>query len=152
MAAEQSDALAYQRARFATRLPLGYLYSPGHYWIGRQEEHLWRVGFTKFGSRMLGEMVDYGFDTEVGSPIRTGQVIGWIEGFKALSEVFCVGGGQFGGANPALEDDPTVINRDPYDAGWLYLIRGEPDSTCIDVHAYAELLNRTIDKLLERSC
>ncbi len=101
---------------------------------------------------MLGEMVDYGFDTAAGSPVSPGQAIGWIEGFKALSDVFCVGKGEFAGLNPALEGDITLVNRDPYGAGWLYMITGEPDSTCMDVRAYAGLLDRTIDKFLERNC
>lgn len=144
------NALPYQRARFATELPISYLYSPDHFWIGRTAEQTWRVGLTKFGSRMLGEMVDYGFEVGLGTAVTSRQVIGWIEGFKALSELFCVAAGEFIGPNPALEQNITIVNRDPYGAGWLYAVRGNPDSTCMDVQAYAQLLDRTIDQFLQK--
>jgi len=81
------DILEYQRARFTARLPSAYLYTPGHFWIARAGS-LWRIGLTKFASRILGETVDYGFDLESGAPLSSGQVIGWIEGFKAVSSLF----------------------------------------------------------------
>jgi glycine cleavage system H protein len=146
----EANALPYKRARFATQLPMAHLYSPGHHWIGQTDEQTWRVGLTKFGSRMLGEMVDYGFEAGLGTAVTPGQVIGWIEGFKALSELVCVVAGEFVGPNPALEQNIILINRDPYGDGWLYAVRGNPDPTCMDVHAYAQLLDRTIDQLLQK--
>ncbi|HWH69438.1 MAG TPA: hypothetical protein VNT26_08620, partial [Candidatus Sulfotelmatobacter sp.] len=100
---------------------------------------------------MLGEMVDYGFELQPNAPVASGQVIGWIEGFKARSDLFCVAEGRFLGANPALEANPALINQDPYGAGWLYAVRGQPDATCVDVHGYVELLNQTIDRMLEKT-
>ncbi len=148
MDSEQPKCLAYKRARFATQLPLTYVYSPGHFWADRLGDAVCRVGLTKFGSRMLGEMVDYGFEAVPGSQVAPGQVIGWIEGFKAISELFCIGSGEFAAPNPALEKNITLVNQDPYGAGWLYEIKGQPDSNCLDVYAYAHLLDQTIDKLL----
>lgn len=148
---EQLSFLPYQRARFATQLPVAYRYSLGHYWIARQDPQVWRVGLTKFGSRLIGEMVDYGFDATPGSLVTPGKVIGWIEGFKAIADLFCVGLGEFAGINPALDNDIVAVNRDPYGAGWLYAIKGEPDSTCMNVQAYAALLDRTIDKLRDKT-
>ena len=54
------------------------------------------------------------------------------------------------GGNPALKDKIDLVNKDPYGAGWLYLIKGTPDSRCLDVHGYEALLNKTIDKILEK--
>jgi len=150
MDSERPATLLYKRARFSTQLPTAYLYSPGHFWIARPEDRVCRIGLTKFGSRMLGEMVDYGFDAGPGTQVTAGQVIGWIEGFKALSELFCVASGEFQGPNPGLEADITLVNKDPYGAGWLYAIRGQPDPACIDADAYARLLDQTIDKLLKK--
>lgn len=148
---EHSDpkALPYKRARFVTQLPTSFLYSPSHYWIARQDDGLWRVGLTKFASRMLGEMVDYGVEVAAGNAVSSGQAIGWVEGFKALSDVFCIADGQFAGANPALESDVTLVNQDPQGAGWLYAVRGQPDATCVDAHGYAAVLDQTIDRFLE---
>ncbi len=150
MHSELPACLDYRRARFATQLPLAYLYSPGHFWIAHHQAGIWRVGLTKFASRMLGEMVDYGFEPAPGAKVLPGQAIGWIEGFKALSELFCIGSGEFAGPNPALEQNITQVNQDPYGAGWLYAIKGAPDTTCMDVQHYARLLDRTIDELVRK--
>ena len=150
MSAEQSKTSEYRRARFVTSLPRDYYYSASHFWIARQQDQTWRIGLTKFASRMLGEMVDYGFEVQLDAPVHSGQAIGWIEGFKAVSDVFCIAEGRFTGANPALEQDITLINQDPYGAGWLYAVKGQPDATCVDVNGYAKILDQTIDNLLEK--
>jgi glycine cleavage system H protein len=143
-----SDTLLYRRARFVAQFPRAYRYSPAHFWIAPCGEHLWRVGLTKFGSRMLGEIVDYGFEAQRGARISRGETLGWIEGFKAVSELFCIADGEFVGPNPALEKEATLVNRDPHGAGWLYAIHGEPDPGCTDAEAYARLLDQAIDHLL----
>jgi len=150
VATEPLKTLHYKRSRFATQLPVDYLYSPSHCWIGKQEGDLWRVGLTKFAVRMLGDMVDHLFEIEPDTPVVPGQIIGWVEGFKAISDVFCIADGNFAGANPLLKEQITLINKDPYGAGWLYLVKGRPDSRCVDVHAYRTILDKTIDKILER--
>ena len=150
VATEPLKTLHYKRSRFATQLPVDYLYSPSHCWIEKQEGDLWRVGLTKFAVRMLGDMVDHRFEIEPDTPVAPGQIIGWVEGFKAISDVFCVADGNFAGANPLLKEQITLINKDPYGGGWLYLVKGRPDSKCVDVHAYRAILDKTIDKILER--
>lgn len=149
MQAEPSEMLFYKRARFVTQLPRCYRYTPSHFWIGPQGDGLWRVGLTKFATRMLGETVDYGFEIALDSPVAAGQVIGWIEGFKALSDLFCVASGRFAGANPGLETQASLVNEDPYGAGWLYAVRGEPDLGSLDVDGYAAVLDQTIDRILK---
>src|SRR5947207_12546597 len=95
--------LRYKRSHFVTQLPVDYLYSPSHSWIARQEDGLWRVGFTKFAVRMLGEMVDHGFEAAPKRLVEPGQIIGWVEGFKAISDLFCIARGEFIGGNPELK-------------------------------------------------
>jgi glycine cleavage system H protein len=150
MGADQPKTLHYKRSRFVTQLPLGYLYSPSHFWIARQEGGLWRVGLTKFATRMLGEMVDHGFEVQPETAVTPGQIVGWVEGFKAISDVFCIAEGNFAGVNPALKEDITLINKQPYNSGWLYEVRGSPDSKCVDVYGYRGILDKTIDRILEQ--
>ena len=150
METRMPKTLHYKRSRFATHLPVDYLYSPSHGWIAQQEGDLWRVGFTKFAVRMLGDMVDHGFEIEPGAPVQPGQIVGWIEGFKAISDLFCIAEGQFAGPNPLLKEKITLVNKDPYGEGWLYMVKGKPDSKCVDVHGYRAILDRTIDKILEK--
>jgi len=149
----QPDApkfLHYKRSRFSTQLPVDFRYSPSHYWIALQQPGRWRVGLTKFATRMLGEMVDFNLETEPSAAVDPGQILGWIEGFKAISDVFCIARGRFAGPNPLLKEKITLINQDPYGTGWLYAVQGEPDAKCMDVHSYRQLLDKTIDKILEQ--
>ena len=150
MEADRPKTLHYKRSHFVTQLPVDYLYSPSHCWAAAQGEDLWRVGFTKFAVRMLGEMVDHSFDTEPGTDVRAGQVLGWIEGFKAITDLYCVADGIFDGTNPELKQKITIVNSDPYGDGWLYQVRGRPDARCLGVEAYRDLLDKTIGRILEK--
>jgi glycine cleavage system H protein len=150
MGTERPEVLRYQRARFTTQLPGDYLYSPAHLWIARQRGNIWRAGLTKFATRGLGEVVEHGFTVELHAPVCAGGVIGWVEGFKAISDILCLVEGRFAGANPALKDSIGLINQDPYGAGWLYAVKGKPGGECVDVRAYAKLLDQSIDECLKR--
>ena len=140
--------LHYKRSHFVTQLPVDHLYSPSHAWAASAGGNHWRVGLTKFATRMLGEMVDHGFEVEPGAAVQCGQIIGWVEGFKAISDLFCVVEGGFLGSNAALKERISLISKDPYQKGWRYEVNGRPDTKCLDVHAYRDLLDKTIDRIL----
>lgn len=144
------STILYQRATFVTQLPTGHLYSPSHCWLARSGDARWRVGFTKFALRMLGELVDVQFEAAPGSPVQPGDIVGSIEGFKALSDLYCVGRGTFAAGNPALREGLDGLARRPYDDGWLYEFDGEPDPRCLPVEGYQQLLDATIDRILEK--
>ncbi len=142
--------IPYNRSRFSTRLLEDRLYTAGHSWLEREDEEVWRVGFTKFAVRMLGEIVELGFETEPGATVETGQVIGWLEGFKAVTDMYSPLAGRFEGFNPAVDERATLLSNDPYRRGWLFRVRGQPGDDCLDVHGYIALLDTTIDKMLGR--
>lgn len=150
MQPEKPKTIHYKRSHFATQLPVDFLYTPSHAWLARQPEGAWRVGLTRFATRMLGHMVDHGIETAAGTAVQHGQIIGWVEGFKAISDLYCVVAGEFLGSNAELKQKLSLVDKDCYDAGWLYAARGEPDSKCMDVQAYRTLLDATIDKILEK--
>ncbi|HXE56303.1 MAG TPA: glycine cleavage system protein H [Tepidisphaeraceae bacterium] len=145
--APAGPVISYKRSRFSTRLPIDRRYVASHFWLAEVEPGLWRVGFTRFATRMLGDLVEHGFEVIPHDPIRVGQTIGWVEGFKALTDLYSVAEGTFEGGNPDLERDTTLIDKDPYSRGWLYLVRGTPDPNSVDVHGYIRLLDATIDKM-----
>ena len=130
------------------QLPVDYRYAPSHAWAGPAGDGRWRVGLTKFATRMLGEMVDHGFEVEAGTAVAPGQIVGWVEGFKAISDLFCIGAGEFLGRNEALKENIKLISKEPYTSGWLYEIQGQLDEKCMDVEAYRDLLDKTIDRIL----
>jgi glycine cleavage system H protein len=142
--------ISYKRSRFSTRLPTDRLYTPAHFWVKEEEPGVWKVGFTKFATRMLGDFVELGFAVQPGERMEVGQTIGWVEGFKALTDLYSVFAGEFLGGNSSLDKDITLADHDPYGAGWLYRVRGTPEPNSVDVSGYIELLNLTIDKMQEK--
>lgn len=140
--------LEYKRTRFGTRLPENILYTRSHYWLAEPEPGLWRVGFTKFAIRMLGDLVEFQLEPAEGDAVEVGQKAGWIEGFKAVSDIYSVASGTFAGSNPSLKEDITLLESDPYGRGWLYAVHGQPEPEAVDVHGYVGILDATIDKML----
>ncbi len=142
--------LFYKRSHFVTHLPVDYLYTRSHFWLARQTNGDWRIGLTKFATRMLGDMVDHGFELEAGADANIGQIVGWVEGFKAISDVYCVAQGTFAGGNAVLRETISLIDKKPYSDGWLYAVRGTPDEKCLEVQGYREHLDRAIDLILSK--
>jgi glycine cleavage system H protein len=142
-----TEELLYRRILFRTRLLGDRLYTPSHFWIQQQDPEVWRIGLTKFASRMLGDVVEIGFDVKESERVRIGDSIGWFEGFKARSDLFSVAEGAFLGSNPLLVNRIAVVDDDRYRRGWLYEVRGMPEPNAMDMHAYAALRDETIDRL-----
>ncbi|HVL66289.1 MAG TPA: glycine cleavage system protein H [Vicinamibacterales bacterium] len=142
-----TDELFYRRLLFRTKLLGDRRYTPSHFWVQQQESGLWRIGLTKFASRMLGDVVEIGFDVNDGDRLELGDSIGWFEGFKARTDLYSVASGIFAGSNPLLVDRIVVIDDDRYGRGWLYEVQGEPDPAAMDMHGYAALLDDTIDRM-----
>jgi len=149
-----SSTVFYKRATFVTHLPKSHLYTHSHSWLARvtdvSDGSRWRVGYTKFALRMLGELVDVQFERAAGSTVQPGDILGTVEGFKAISDIYCVGSGAFAGGNPGLAASLAELVESPYDQGWLYEFNGEPDPRAMDVDGYRALLDATIDRMLEK--
>lgn len=138
----------YRRSRFTTHLPVDRLYSPAHYWLLEETPGVWRIGFTRFATRMLGDIVEFNFATASGAIVEVGDEVGTVEGLKAISSVFSVGSGRFLGDSPALRQDVTLVESDCYGEGWLYKLSGQPASDAVDVQGYVAILDATVDKML----
>ena len=145
---EGDDLLPFQRAQFRTKLPRDRRYTAGHMWLRRTEGDLWQVGLTRFAMRMIGEPVEIEFEATVGEAVETGRVVGWLEGFKAVSDLYAPLGGRFAGPNPLLEEDLRAVHASTYGRGWLFAVEGEPGSDCLDAEGYAEFLGATIDRMV----
>lgn len=157
------QTIRFRHAHFTARLPVDYRYTPSHFWLlpvpqaadesspihaaSTAQGNLWRVGFTKFATRMLGELVEMVLDVEPGAAISVGGRLGTVEGFKAVSDLFSVIEGSFVTRNPLLTSEACLTHSDPYERGWLYTAHGEPESGHLDVHGYIAHLQETIDRL-----
>jgi glycine cleavage system H protein len=148
MTVPRDRTVYYRRSRFTTHLPATHRYAPSHYWLFEESAGIWRVGFTRFATRMLGDIVEFEFNVSEGSGIAVGDEIGSIEGLKALTAIFAVASGRFLGEGPSLRRDVTLAESDPYGEGWLYKLHGEPAADTVDVHGYVAILDATIDGML----
>ncbi|MBX3747011.1 MAG: glycine cleavage system protein H [Verrucomicrobiae bacterium] len=146
-----SETIFYKRATFVAHLPVGHRYTASHAWLAPAEglEGVWRVGLTKFAQRMLGELVEVRYEVEAGAAVGLGDVVGNIEGFKAVSDLFCVVEGRFEGGNPELADGLEPLTRGVHHT-WVYQVKGEPDPRVLDVTGYIGVLDDTIDRMLAK--
>ena len=147
---ERDDHLRYQRAKFAARFPRDRLYAASHLWLLEHEPGIWRIGFTLFAMRMLGEPVDIEFQVEPGTVMERGQTVGWLEGFKAVTDLYTPMAGRLVGTNPRLAESVEVVKTSPYSSGWLYAVAGTPGEDCVDAEGYARFLDGTIDRMMEK--
>jgi glycine cleavage system H protein len=140
--------LQFQRAKFKTKLPQDQLYTQSHMWLREGTPGVWQIGLTRFALRMLGDPVELELEVKPGAAIETGRVVGWLEGFKAVSDLYTPMDGEFAGGNPELDADLDVVKSSSYDRGWLFAMRGTPSDECLDAEGYADFLGSTIDRML----
>jgi glycine cleavage system H protein len=80
-----------------------------------------KVGITDYAQKMLNEITYVDFP-EVGSEVVQMESLGTVESSKSVSEIYSPISGIVEAVNEDLMDDPEIINRDPYDAGWIIAI------------------------------
>jgi len=81
-----------------------------------------QVGITDYAQGELGDVV-YVELPKVGASFARHDVFGTIEAVKAVSELYAPVAGTVTEVNTALENDPALVNRDPYGAGWMIKLR-----------------------------
>jgi glycine cleavage system H protein len=122
-------------------IPENLRYTREHEWI-RVEGNEAFVGITDFAQSELGEIVFVDVDT-VGETIAQGDVFGTVEAVKTVSDLNMPVGGEVLEFNEALNDQPELVNNDPYGEGWMIKITvddpAELDSL-LDAAGYAAII------------
>jgi glycine cleavage system H protein len=104
-------------------LPSDLLYSEEHEYLAKTDEQdTYRVGITDYAQGELGDIV-YVELPAPGDTFNRGETFGTVEAVKAVSDLYMPAGGEVVAVNDALNDDPSLINSDPYGDGWLVTIR-----------------------------
>jgi glycine cleavage system H protein len=98
-------------------IPGNLFYTNDHEWV-RVEGNTGWVGVTDFAQHQLGDIVFVDVDT-VGETIAEGETFGTIEAVKTVSDMFMPVESEVVEFNEALNDEPELINKDPYGAGWI---------------------------------
>ncbi len=96
-------------------------FSPEHTWI-RPEGKVGSVGISPFAQQELGEIV-YVELPRVGETFQREEVFGSLESLKTVSDLFLPLAGEVTAVNERLADEPTLVNEQPFTAGWLIRIR-----------------------------
>lgn len=104
-------------------LPEDLKYQKDHYWV-KMEGDIALVGTDDFQQQLAGEIVYVELPTE-GDTIEQNEAIGSIESGKAVARIYAPLSGEIVEVNMALEDDPTLINTDPYNEGWIFKIKAK---------------------------
>ena len=122
-------------------IPAELKYTKDHEWA-RIEGDVATVGITDYAQSELGDIV-YVELPEIGKKTKQADSFGTIEAVKAVSDLFAPLSGEIIEINHHLSDQPEVINKDPYGAGWLVKIKVSNKSEIaklLDKTKYEELI------------
>ncbi|MBX3360096.1 MAG: glycine cleavage system protein GcvH [Phycisphaeraceae bacterium] len=106
--------------------PSDRVYSESHEWF-KTEGDVVTVGITRFAVDALTD-VTYAQMKAQGTQVKPGDSLGEIESVKTTSDVYSLVGGTIEAVNGAVADDPSILNSDPYERGWLLKIRASDTS------------------------
>ena len=95
-------------------------YTKDHEWLRIEGDNAY-VGITEFAQGELGDIVFVDVDTQ-GEELEKEEVFGSVEAVKTVSDLFMPINGKVLSFNKKLEDEPELINSDPYSEGWIIKI------------------------------
>ena len=130
-----TESFTFAMGEFEATFPLDRQYAKNHMWAKCVESgegvqvHTWRFGLTAYAVRLLQDV--YFLDWEIVAPsaVQNRQMIGAIESKKAESDLYAPVAGMLSAINEHVLSDPSLINADPYGAGWMIELAVAPDDS-----------------------
>jgi len=116
-------------------------YTETHEWL-KLEGNKARIGITDHAQSELTDIVFVEFP-EIGKEVKKGEEICVVESVKSVSEIYAPVSGKIINVNKKLEDEPEIINKSPYDDGWLVELEVKDKSeidNLLDANAYKKLI------------
>ena len=98
--------------------PKEYRYTVEHEWICPESKNKGKVGLADYAQSQLGDIVFLDLPAP-GTQVKQGKKMGEVESVKAVSDIFAPVSGQVLELNQTVIDEPGLVNKDPYGAGWL---------------------------------
>ena len=124
------------------KIPDTLQYTKDHEWISI-EDGVATVGITEFAQGELGDIVYVEVET-LDEQLQISEVFGTVEAVKTVSDLFMPISGTIIDFNEKLEDEPELINDDPYGKGWMIKIKLDTSSIetseLLDAKSYKELI------------
>jgi glycine cleavage system H protein len=117
-------------------------YTPEHEWVAISGT-IASVGITDHAQRALGDVVFVSAPAP-GTKVTAGEPCGEVESTKSVSDLYSPVDGEVTEVNGEIDDDPGLVNSDPYGAGWLFKVQladadGEPPPGLLSADEYARL-------------
>jgi glycine cleavage system H protein len=117
-------------------------YTAEHEWVRMSEgSKTVRVGITDYAQSALGDVV-YVSLPEVGASVTAGAAVGEVESTKSVSDIYAPLSGSVSARNEKLDENPDLINSDPYGEGWILELEVADESELaglLDAAAYGTL-------------
>ena len=126
-----------------SNIPSELRYAKSHEWVRIEEDGSLVVGISDHAQDQLGDVV-YVELPEIGQVLSVGDEAGVVESVKAASDVYSPVSGEVIETNPLLEDDPEMINTQPYEDGWFYKLQPSDSVELDDLmnsDSYCEFIN-----------
>jgi len=101
-------------------VPEELYYTAEHEWMSITDSTA-RIGITDYAQRALGDVVFVTAPTP-GTRVTAGDPCGEVESTKSVSDIYSPADGEVTEVNPEVDEDPGLVNSDPYGAGWLFKI------------------------------
>jgi glycine cleavage system H protein len=123
-------------------VPQELKYTESHEWVGVEADGTVRIGISDHAQEQLGDLVFVELPA-VGDTIDQGDPCSVVESVKAASDIYAPVTGEVVAVNEDLEDDPGIINSDPYGDGWLFQVSlsdAKELDELLDAAAYEESL------------
>jgi glycine cleavage system H protein len=110
-----------------SQTPSELKYASSHEWARLEEDGTVSVGISDHAQEALGDVVFVELP-EVGTVLAAGDDAGVVESVKAASDIYAPVGGEVIGINEKLEDEPEMVNNDPYNDGWFFKLQPSDSS------------------------
>lgn len=114
-------------------IPSDLKYTKDHEWV-KLEGDIATIGITDFAQSELGDIVYVEVET-VDETLEAEEIFGTVEAVKTVSDLFLPISGEIIEFNTSLEDEPEIVNSDPYGAGWMVKVK------CSDVSQVDNLMS-----------
>jgi glycine cleavage system H protein len=133
-----AEPLTFMMGKFAAALPAERRYCLNHMWCS-PVDGVMRFGFTTYAVRLMQDVYFLDWEVNAGDAIALKQKIGHIETSKAMADLFAPIAGTLVRFNAEVLNDPSAINVDMYDKGWLFEMAGA-DAETLSVQEYHDFL------------
>jgi len=124
-----------------SNIPADLKYTKEHEWLRAEADSSATIGITDFAQTSLGDITFVDLPS-VGDTITKGEEFGSVDSVKTTSDLYAPVSGEIVAINEKLDDEPELVNSDPYGEGWMIQVKiddSEDSSELIDAAAYGEL-------------